>query len=91
MMDIMQAFTIGVGVVFVYLIYWKLMQPRVPGPFTLPFVGSVCVYSNMHRVPMMMSELGKKYGDTFGGVMPGLGTFVAVLDPKSVEYILKSE
>ena len=74
-----------------YWVYWKLKQPNCPGPLTLPFIGSVGLYPYVDNNTAWFDLMSKQYGTTWTGGLPGVGTFVAVLDPESVEYILKSE
>ena len=90
-LDLLQIFAMMLTCFGGYCVYWRLRQPNCPGPLTLPVVGSVGLYAYMENNTLWFDKMSKQYGTTWTGALPGVGTFVAVLDPESVEYILKSE
>jgi len=90
-LELWQLFSMLTTVAVGYLVYWKLMQPNCPGPFTLPILGSLGFYPYADQNNTWFDLMSKQHGSTWTGALPGLGTFVAILDPEGVEYILKSE
>jgi len=73
-----------------YCLFWYTQQPNAPGPLKLPFVGSPDFIKNRDRNEWFV-EATRRFGNkTWTAGIPGLGTVIAVVDPSTVEHVLKT-
>eukprot|EP01134_Creolimax_fragrantissima_P006314 CFRG6314T1 len=61
-----------------------------PGPFSLPWIGTLGLVFNLHRFDDYLMEMTRKYGRTFSISFVGNDDAIMVTEPGNVEHVLST-